>query len=158
MLVASLLVVCEVVTTADLPVHWSTVHATLKATKWAACHANALDSAGSKTNKPAPVTSPPLVQDVGNGRFTALSTNNLTEGISIFCIRPSCMPRHQECLNCNRTIEVLVQGVGAALFEAQQMVLIDDELELPQSAEEFRGCINGYQVFLHAFMGVHCHL
>ena len=35
------------------------------------------------------------------------------------------------------------------------MVLINDELELPQSAEEFRGCINGCQVFLHAFLGVH---
>ena len=38
------------------------------------------------------------------------------------------------------------------------MVLINDELELPQSTEEFRGCINGYQVFLHAFLGVHSHL
>ena len=50
---------------------------------------------------------------------------------------------------------MLVQGVGAASFEAQQMVLINDELELPQSSEEFRGCINGYQVFLCAFLGVH---
>ena len=115
----------------------------LKATKWAACHANALDSAGSKTNKPAPVTSPPLVQDTGNGHFAASSANNLTEGMSVFCIRPSCMPCHQECLNRNRTFEVLVQGVGVMSFEAQQMVLINEEPELPQSAEEFRGCING---------------
>ena len=41
------------------------------------------------------------------------------------------MPRHQEHLNGNRTFEVLVQGVGTALFEVQQMVLINDELELP---------------------------
>ena len=53
---------------------------------------------------------------------------------------------------------MLVQGVGAASFKAQQMVLINDELELPQSAEEFRGYINGYQVFLHAFLGVHSRL
>ena len=50
---------------------------------------------------------------------------------------------------------MLVQGVGTASFEAHQMVLINEELELPQSTEEFRGCINGYQVFLHAFLGVH---
>ena len=53
---------------------------------------------------------------------------------------------------------MLVQGVGAASFEVQQMVLIDDELELPQSTEEFRGYINGYQVFLRAFLGVHSRL
>ena len=45
-----------------------------------------------------------------------------------------------------------------APFEAQQMALIDDELELSQSTEEFRGHINGYQVFLHTFLGVHSHL
>ena len=84
MLVASLLAICEVATTADPPVCWSTVHATLKATKWAACHANALDSAGSKTNKPAPVALPLLVQDMENGRSTSASTNNPSEGMFVF--------------------------------------------------------------------------
>ena len=53
---------------------------------------------------------------------------------------------------------MLVQGVGAASFEVQQMVLINDKLELPQSTEEFRGCINGHQVFLCTFLGVHSRL
>ena len=35
------------------------------------------------------------------------------------------------------------------------MALINDELELPQSAKEFRGYINSYQVFLCALLGVH---
>ena len=78
--------------------------------------------------------------------------------MSIFCIRPSCLPSHQELRNCNRTFEVLVQGVGAASFKVQQMALTDDKLELPQSTEEFRGYINGYQVFLHTFLGVHSRL
>ena len=53
---------------------------------------------------------------------------------------------------------MLVQGVGAVSFKAQHVVLINDELELPQSAEEFRGCINGHQVFLRVLLGVHSHL
>ena len=150
MLIAAFLAVCEVTTTNDLPVHWSTIHATLRATEWAACHANALDLAGSEMSKLTPVALPPVVQSIGNGHFASASTNNLTEGMFIFRIWLSCMPHHQECLNCNRMFEVLVQGVGMASFEAQQMALINDELELPQSSEEFRGCINGYQVFLCA--------
>ena len=117
MLIALSLAVCEVATANDLPVHWHTVHATLKATEWAAHHANALDLAGSKTNKPTPVTSLPSVQNMGNGCFTSASTNNLTEGMSIFRIQPSYMPCYQECLNCNRMFEVFVQGVGAASFK-----------------------------------------
>jgi len=35
------------------------------------------------------------------------------------------------------------------------VALINDEFVLPQSAQEFRGCINGYQVLLCAFLGVH---
>ena len=38
------------------------------------------------------------------------------------------------------------------------MALINNKFELPQSAEEFRGCINGYQVFLCTFLGVHSRL
>ena len=53
---------------------------------------------------------------------------------------------------------MLVQEVGATSFEAQQMVLITDELKLLQSSEEFRGCINGCQVFLRTFLGVHSRL
>jgi hypothetical protein len=68
------------------------------------------------------------------------------------------MPSRQEHQDHNRTFEVLVQGVGAASFEAQQMALINNELELPQSTEEFRGYINGYQVLLRAFLGVHSRL
>ena len=41
------------------------------------------------------------------------------------------MPRRQEHLNRNRMFEVLVQGVGTASFQVQQMALINDELELP---------------------------
>ena len=76
----------------------------------------------------------------------------------MFCIWPSCMPSRQEHQDCNRTFEVLVQGVGAASLKAQQMALINDEFELPQSTEEFRAHINGYQVLLHAFLGVHSRL
>ena len=53
---------------------------------------------------------------------------------------------------------MLVQGVGAASFKVQQMALTNDEFELPQSTEEFRGCINGYQVLLRSFLGVHSRL
>ena len=67
MLVASLLAACEVATTAALPMHWSKVHATLKPAEWAACHARTLDSAGSKTDKPAPLILPPMASDLGNG-------------------------------------------------------------------------------------------
>ena len=98
---------------------------------------------------------PPLASDLGNGRFATSSAHNPNEGMSVFRIRPSCMPSHQEHQDRNRTFEVLVQGVGTSSFKAQQMAPIDDELELPQSTEEFRGCINGYQVFLRAFLGVH---
>jgi len=38
------------------------------------------------------------------------------------------------------------------------MVLINDELDLPQTSEEFRGYINGYLVFLRAFLGVRSRL
>ena len=53
---------------------------------------------------------------------------------------------------------MLVQGVVAASFKVQQMALINNEFELPQSTKEFRGYINGCQVLLHAFLGVHSRL
>jgi len=158
MLVASLLAVCEVATTAALPMHWSKVHTTLKPAEWAAHHARALDSTGSETDKLTPLIPPPMASDLGKGRFTASSAHNPNEGMSMFRIWLSCMPSCQEHQDRNRMFEVLAQGVGTASFEAQQMALINNEFELPQSTEEFRGHINGYQVLLRAFLGVHSRL
>ena len=96
MLVATLLAACKVAAAAALPLHWSKVHATLKPAEWAAHHARALDTAGSKIDKPAPLIPPPMASDLGNGRSTASSANNPNEGMSVFCIQPSCMPSRQE--------------------------------------------------------------
>ena len=102
----------------------------------------------------APLVSPALCMDISNGQFIG-KVNDVRSGFSIIRIRPENIGTRHELRHRNQVYMAVVTGAGTAQLPAVNMLVADDDLDLPNSSEEFRGYIEGYYVICVGVLGYH---
>jgi len=101
-----------------------------------------------------PFIPPAFAIDIAVGAFTAQS-GDITEGFSMFCMRPSNSPSRNMLRRQGQAYTISGLGQGSIMQDGLQMILENDEVELPESMEEMRGFIEGYFCLCVAFLGLH---
>jgi hypothetical protein len=101
-----------------------------------------------------PILAPALITDIGSGHLVG-QMNDFTDGLSIFRIIPGNSPSRAIAANRNQVYNTLAIGTGTAQVTAVELVLANDEVELPQTSETFRGMLEGYYVLALAVLGPH---
>ena len=131
----------------ELPVYWEE----FLAWKTGNCLGmmNAINLAISQSFTPAlmaPLVSLPLCNNLLNGQFVR-EINDVRSKLSIFRICPKNIGgTRRELRHQNQVYIAMVTGVSTAHMPAVNVLVADNDLDLPNSSEEFRGYVKGYYV------------
>lgn len=99
-----------------------------------------------------PILPPALTTDIGTGAFTG-PHGEVSEGLSIFRMRPGNSPNRKAYRKEERVYTIVGLGTGTAQEDVLKMLLDNEEFELPDSSEQFRGFLEGMYVAAVAFEG-----
>jgi len=102
----------------------------------------------------ASILPPAYITDIGTGAFSG-HRMDITEGLSIFRLRPGNSPNWKAYQKQSRAYTIVGLGTGAAQEDMVQMLMDNDDVELPESSEQFRGFLEGQYVLMLAFVGSH---
>jgi len=145
--------VCEVATETDLAPYWAE-HPGLRSGAWLGGMDIVMLAVSQSLDPPMlpPIVSPALVTDVGTGRFVG-GHNAITEGTSCMRLRPGNSPARSQLTERNRVYTAMAVGTGTANMPAVVMMMGDNEVELPEGSEQFRGYLEGTYVFYLCIYG-----
>ena len=100
----------------------------------------------------APFVSPPLCNNISNGQFVR-EINDVRRRLSIFRIYPKNIGIRWELRHRNQVYMAMVMVAGTAQMPAVNMLVANDELDLPNSSKQFRGYVEGYYVLCIGILG-----
>ena len=101
----------------------------------------------------APILTTTLVTDVGEGNFFAENIDDVGSGLSILRIRPGNSTDALALTAQNRMHSLMVTGTGVAQASTVQMMVTNQEIEIPSNPFIFIAILQGYQLFVTSICG-----
>jgi len=93
----------------------------------------------------APILPPAYTTDIGTGTSSG-HRNDITEGLSVFMLWPGNSPNHKAYQKQSRAYTIVGLGMGAAQEDVVQMLMDNEDVELLETSEQFRGFLAGRTV------------
>jgi hypothetical protein len=160
-LLAQVRLLCEVPTAAaetELAPYWQEHPGTPTGRWMGAMNSTILQARTMIATNFGPLLSPPimtatLVADVGEGNFFAQNIDDVCSGLSPLRIRPSNSVDADGLTVQNRMHTLMVSGTGVSQASTVQMMVTNQEIEVPTDAFIFTSILQGYYLFMLTVCG-----
>ena len=152
---------CEVPTTADeteLGPYWLEHPGTPSGRWMGAINSTILQTCMMIAENGGPLLSPPImtatmVADVGEGNFFAQNLDDVNSGLSPLRIRPANSNNADNLTAQNRMHTLMVSGTGVSQASTVQMMVTNQEIEVPAEPFIFTSILQGYYLLMLTVCG-----